>query len=201
MNLFTILFVSILFFQISCKKEPVDYSTALETCIPDTMKMIKDGDTIKLPYMNIDCILGAHLPEFSSVTMDQKPIDRRYFEGKVSVINFWFEGCKPCEAEMPGFNKLVEKYKSSAVNFLAIGRNSPEDIAEFIARKPFHFDHVSYGEPIIRGPFQSTWGYPVTIVADKQMKIVYAESGGMSDSTAVEIIQKKLIPVIDAALN
>ena len=186
--------------QLSCKNEIVDYNHALSACIPDTMFMMRETDTVAMPYLNIDCIIGAKLPSFSSVTMSDKKIDSSYFMGKVSVINFWFEGCQPCEAEMPGLNKLVEKYGSDAVNFLAIGRNSPKDITDFLLRKPFNFEHIAYGEPIIRGPFQSKWGYPVTIVADKDAKIIFAESGGIADSTAVELIQKKLIPVIDRAL-
>jgi thiol-disulfide isomerase/thioredoxin len=185
---------------LSCQKETIDYDSAVRSCVPDTMYLIGENDTIKSTYIDIHCIVGAQLPSFSSVTMDNVKIDSSYFSDRVSVINFWFEGCQPCEAEMPGLNKLVEKYKTKEVNFLAIGRNSPKDISDFLLRKPFNFEHIAYGEPIIRGPFQCTWGYPVTIVVDRNSKIIYAESGGITDSTAIEIIQKKLIPVIDGAL-
>ena len=185
---------------LSCNSKTIDYDTSLKACVPDTMFLVGETDTVKFPYLDIECIIGAQLPSFSSVTMDNRKIDSTYFTGKVSVINFWFEGCQPCEAEMPGLNKLVEKYDSNDVNFLAIGRNSPEDISDFLQRKPFSFEQIAYGEPIIQGPFKSKWGYPVTIVSDKNLKIIFAESGGISDSTAVEVIQRKLSPVIEAAL-
>jgi len=194
----TFVFLAII---MSCVTEPViDYQTAIKNCPIDTIRMIGAQDTMEYYTLDINGVIGAQLPEFVATTMDGKTIDKAYFDNKVSVINFWFEGCMPCEAEMPGFNKLVEIYASEPVTFLAIGRNSPTDIKDFVARKPFNFDHIAYGEPIIQDTFHARWGYPCTLVADKNMKIVYASHGGADDSTAITKIQAALIPVIEDAL-
>ena len=199
MNLLKI--ISVLFLFISCSSEPVmDYKTAFKNCPIDTIKMLGAEDTMEFYMPDINGLIGAQLPDFVATTLDGKTIDHTYFQDKVSVINFWFEGCHPCEAEMPGFNKLVERYDQKPVTFLAIGKNSPADIKDFIARKPFNFDHIAYGLPIIQDTFQACWGYPLTMVADKDMRIVYASHGGRDDSTAVGEIQAVLIPVIDDAL-
>ncbi len=191
--------------QISCKSEltsVISYEEALKVCTPDTMKMFGlENDTTFIPYLPVNCIVGAQLPAFSGMTMDSVSIDSIYLENKVTVINFWFIGCQPCEAEMPGLNMLVLKYKDQPVNFLAISRNSPTHIEDFLITNPFNFDHIAYGEPIIVGNFKASWGYPLNIVADRNNKIVYANSGGKTDSTAVEEIQRQLIPVIDEALK
>ena len=102
---------------------------------------------------------------------------------------------------MPGFNALVEKYKSKPVNFLAISRNKPEDIQEFVAERPFNVDHIALGESIANDIFHITWGYPTTIITDENYKIIFAKHGGADDSTAVQKIQDELIPVIDGALK
>ncbi|HZV71432.1 MAG TPA: TlpA disulfide reductase family protein [Saprospiraceae bacterium] len=188
-------------FYFACQKPPIDYATALATCKPDTIRMVIDKDTIVRLSPGIKCIIGSQLPEFSGLTMDGKKIDHDYLKGKVSVFNFWFIGCMPCEAEMPGFNRLTEKYKSSPVNFLAISRNSPKDIKEFLEKNPFTMDHIAYGEPLIVENFKHIWGYPTTIVADKHMKILFAKHGGRTDSLAISEIQKELIPIIDEALE
>jgi thiol-disulfide isomerase/thioredoxin len=198
-NYFFLLLTGLL--GLRCQKPPIDYNTAMDSCKPDTMEMYRSNDTLKMPYLKEVCIIGAQLPEFEDTTLDGKKINKAYLTGKVSVINFWFIGCHPCEAEMPGFNKLVEKYKSDHVNFLSISRNSPKDVQDFVAEHPFNFDHIAYGEPIIMGNFISKWGYPLTIVADQNLKILYAKSGGRDDSLAVVIIQKELTPVIDEALK
>lgn len=41
------------------------------------------------------------------------------FYGKPIIINFWATWCPPCKAELPGFNKLYNKY-GDRVNFLMI---------------------------------------------------------------------------------
>lgn len=185
----------------SCKNESsIDYHTALKNCPMDTIKMLGPNDTTEFYIPDIQGLIGAQLPEFVATTLDGKTVDKAYFLDKVSVINFWFEGCHPCEAEMPGFNKLVDRYIDKPVTFLAIGKNSPKDITDFIARKPFNFDHIAYGLPLVADTFQARWGYPLTMVADKDMRIVYASHGGRDDSSAVTEIQAALIPVIDKAL-
>ena len=187
---------------ISCKKEePISYDDALHNCKMDTMVMYGKGDTTKIPYVPISCINGAQLPLFEFKLMDGKPINADYFDKKINVINFWFIGCHPCEAEMPGFNALVEKYKGSPVNFLAISRNTPADIQEFIGEHPFNVDHIALGESVAKDIFHITWGYPTTIVADADYKIIYSHHGGPDDSTAVQKIKDELIPVIDGALK
>jgi thiol-disulfide isomerase/thioredoxin len=192
--------IAILSIFISCKSEPViDYKTAFKNCPMDTIRMYGPQGVSESYSPNLQGLIGAQLPEFTSTTIDQKEINKSYFEGKVSVINFWFEGCMPCEHEMPVFNKVVELYKDENVNFLAIGLNSPKDIEDFLLRKPFHFDHIAYGEPIIRDTFQSAWGYPITFVADKEMKIIFA-SRGLGDTSKVTSTQTEFIRVIEDAL-
>lgn len=185
----------------SCRNEsPLDYQTALKNCPIDTIKMFGPNDTMFFFQPEIEGLIGAQLPDFVATSMDGKTIDKNYFTEKVSVINFWFEGCHPCEDEMPVFNKLVEHYKDQDVNFLAIGRNSPDDIKDFLLRSPFNFDHIGYGEPIIIDTFKSVWGYPITFVADKDMKIL-SIFRGLGDTTKVTDAQIKFTQVIDDALT
>lgn len=180
----------------------VPYAEAIAALKPDTIVKNVDGGT--MTYFNVyhlDKLIGAQLPSFKAKTLEGKLISDEYFENKISVINFWFIGCHPCEAEIPGFNALRTKYKSQPVNFLAISRNSNENLKEFFTEHPFDMDQIPYGDSITNKVFQTKWGYPLTFVADKNMKIIAAFYGGKTDSTAVQEIQDKLIPVIDNALR
>ncbi|MDI3321735.1 TlpA family protein disulfide reductase [Pinibacter soli] len=69
-------------------------------------------------------------PSFSVVDVDGVKYDLQELKGKVVVLNFWFIGCAPCKKEMPELNKLVEKYKSKNVVFLAfeVNDNTPGKI-------------------------------------------------------------------------
>lgn len=178
------------------RKEPIiPYEEALKICIPDTMMHIMmDGDTSWDLPLNPDCIRGAQLPWFTATTMDGEKIDSVYYEDHVTVINFWFIGCKPCEEEMPGFNEIVKEYAGKPVNFLAISNNSPKHITEFLLEHPFNFKHVAYGEQIYRSNFQARWGYPMTLIVDDRMKIVKVFYRGMMgrDDEIVDAIENEL---------
>ncbi|MDH7462846.1 TlpA disulfide reductase family protein [Chitinophagaceae bacterium 26-R-25] len=69
-------------------------------------------------------------PLFSVADVDGVKYDLSELKGKVVVLNFWFIGCAPCKKEMPELNKLVEKYKSKNVVFLAfeVNDNTPGKI-------------------------------------------------------------------------
>ena len=175
------------------QRQLLEYNAAINTCTPDTMN--RNG-SISYAYWSADCLVGAQLPEFTATTMEGKKVDKNYFKGKVSVINFWFKGCLPCQMEMPAFNKLVKKYEAQPVNFLAIGRNTPEIITDFLKEHPFEFDQVANGDTIIQGAFQTRWGYPLTFVVDQHLKIIKTERG-MNELT----MEGELVPVIDAALK
>ena len=149
---------------------------------------------------NLVCIIGAKMPEFEAKTIDEKPIDKNYFSGKVNIINFWFDRCKPCIAEIPGFNALVKKYEGQDVNFLAISTDKKIDIETYIQKAPFNFDHVAQGTDLYRKTFKSKSGFPYTLVIDKQNIIRHVISGGRVDSLAIQMIQDKLVPVIDQYL-
>jgi hypothetical protein len=49
--------------------------------------------------------------------------------------------------------------------------------------------------------FNLRWGFPTTFLLNKNAEVILAFSGGKSDSTAVEEIKNKLIPVIEKELK
>jgi thiol-disulfide isomerase/thioredoxin len=101
-------------FLMSCTEEKLlSYEDAIKNCKPDTMLMFGKEDTTKILQLSLSCLEGAQLPLFETTMMDGSKLNPDYFEGKISIINFWFIGCKPCEEEMPGFNVLVENIKAS----------------------------------------------------------------------------------------
>ena len=195
-------FVFWFLFLMGCSEEkPLSYEDAIKNCKPDTMLMIGKEDTIKIPELPLSCLEGAQLPLFETAMMDGRALNPDYFEGKISIINFWFIGCKPCEEEMPGFNALVEKYREEPVQFLAFSLNKPEDIKEFCNEHPFNVDHVAMAELIIQDFFKYTWGYPVTMVADQHGKIIHIQRASQKKVPLDQGLQEDLIPVIDEALK
>ncbi|MEP6792768.1 MAG: TlpA disulfide reductase family protein [Saprospiraceae bacterium] len=185
--------------EMACEEKPKDYYAAISSCASYQIKT-KDLGTITItPYDK--CMLGTRLPDFEGVSMEGKTIDKSYFRGKVTVINLWHIGCGPCVAEIPGLNKLVEKYNTEDVNFLAISRNTTNEMLNFLSCHPYNFDQIVYGLPIITSNFKYKGSYPLTIVMDEYSTILYAHSGGRVDSTAIDDVQLALTPVIDKVLG
>lgn len=145
---------------------------------------------------------GYSAPSFKMYSLNGDTITHQSILGNPTVINFWFIGCPPCEAEIPGFNILADKYKSKDVNFIAVGKNDPKYLEEFFKENPWNFTHINdpYSK-IINDTFQIKWGYPTTFILDKTGVIQDAFSGGPTDSTATEVLLSKVEPVLDKLLK
>lgn len=152
-------------------------------------------------YPNPECILGAQIPEFEAISLEGVKINRETLLGKPSVLNFWFTTCAPCVAEIPGFNSIVDKFGPDQVNFIAFGRDSKEDVKEFLRETPWKFLQVADAQGIMTEKFRLPWGFPTTFVLNRHAEIVQVFCGGQTDSTAIVEIQKKLIPIIEMALK
>jgi peroxiredoxin len=163
-------------------------------------KIFEDnGGTGLFPQPN--CLEGFNLPTFNAISTLNDSINTKKLKGKPTVINLWFVGCPPCEAEVPGLNQLANKYYDK-VNFIAIGRNSDKYLSEFLENNEWTFKHINDpNEEIIRNSFNHVWGFPTTFIADKNGKIVKAFSGGKTDSTAVQSIINEIEPTLKAMIN
>jgi thiol-disulfide isomerase/thioredoxin len=63
--------------------------------------------------------VGSRLPDFSVRDLQGRPLSSDDLRGKVVLIDFWATWCEPCKKEMPGYQKLVDRYGSRG--FVAVG--------------------------------------------------------------------------------
>lgn len=63
--------------------------------------------------------IGSHLPEFAVKDLRGRNLSSADLRGKVVLIDFWGTWCQPCKKEMPGYQKLVDRY--GAQGFVVIG--------------------------------------------------------------------------------
>ncbi len=187
---------------ISClSAQGYTYEDGLRNCDSIRDEINKQNDSAgQWMRLRADCLTGATLPDFTATTMDGKTIDRNYFLGKVTLINFWMKTCGPCISEIPGLNRLKEKFGTEKVNFLSIGRCNEEDAIAFLKLHPWNFDQVRNGLPLIEDVFKFEWGYPVTMLVNKQGQIVMAFNGGVIGDNG-QIIENRLTPRIEEELG
>jgi len=176
------------------------YEEGLENCNRIQKEKEKDNPNA-FSLGDPDCVVGSQIPEFEASTMEGKKINRELLKGKISIVNFWFTSCPPCVAEIPGLNSIVERYGGTKINYIAIGRDNSQDIKDFLTENPWKFEHIPNGNEIMQNNFKLRWGFPTTFLLNKNAEVILAFSGGKSDSTAVEEIQNKLIPIIEKELK
>lgn len=91
------------------------------------VKVNKLESDVKIPEIALENQFGE-LKSFSD------------YKGKVLLVDFWFQGCKPCLEEMKFFPELLKKYDSElAIMSISI---DPKERTEFLIKqkpKPWNF--------------------------------------------------------------
>ncbi len=83
------------------------------------------------------------LPDFEYVTMKGEKVSSKSLAGKVIVLNFWFIACKPCVAEMPMLNDMVQQYKDKPeVVFLALSFDKCDQVKQFLEKTKFNYQAI-----------------------------------------------------------
>ncbi len=115
------------------------------------------------------------------LTNDKKTVDNQSIKGKVVFINFWFEGCHPCMAEMDALNKLFEKMKDKKdFVFITVTWDNDETIKRVTQKFSLIFD-IFAASPAECQRLNFGCGYPTSVVLDKKGIVKYRHSGGTND--------------------
>ena len=116
---------------------------------------------------------GKNLPDFKGLTINNKPFSNANLKNQIVVINFWFEKCPPCIAEMPELNKLAAKYSVKGVKFIGITHDTPASAKSFQKRNGYKYEIVSLSNDEIR-KLNINHGFPSNVLVGKDGKIMYA---------------------------
>lgn len=83
----------------------------------------------------------------SSMTdLEGKPVAMD--ENKLVFINVWATWCGPCNMEMPGIQKLYDKYKAhEKVAFYIVSDEDAETVNPFIERKGYNLPFYQFAGP------------------------------------------------------
>ena len=110
-------------------------------------------------------------------------------KGKPYIINFWATWCPPCQAEIPDLAAFHAVHKD-AVDFYAV--NLQEDAApveKFMAERKADL-------PVVldtKGTAATLYGVraiPTTVVVDKEGKVAYRKTGGVTKEELEDVIGK-----------
>jgi thiol-disulfide isomerase/thioredoxin len=114
--------------------------------------------------------IGSRLPEFLVKDLQGREISSADLRGKVVLIDFWAEWCQPCKKEMPGYQKLLDRYGYRG--FVVIGfkfdtMRDMEDPVLFAKKLGVQYP-LAVATDDLKQTFGGIEGLPTTMIYDRQ---------------------------------
>ena len=145
---------------------------------------------------------GTAFPKFEGSDLEGNPVDNSLFAGNAfTVVNFWFNGCKPCVEELDDLNALNEKVKAQGGEVVGINTETLDGNADNIATAKkilesvgASFRNIYFDPDSEAGKFAlGIMAFPTTCVVDRQGNIVGEPIMGGIDQEANMATLEKLI--------
>src|SRR5215471_20844508 len=138
--------------------------------------------------------VGSSLPGLSVKDLQGHPLSSADLRGKVVLIDFWATWCQPCRKEMPGYQKLADKYGPRGlvvIGFKFDTMPDMEDPIEFAKGIGVHYP-LAVATDDVKTRFGGIEGLPTTLLYDRngvlRMKVI-----GFEYTKTVEAALKPLL--------
>ena len=146
--------------------------------------------------------------DFSGEDFDGNKVDNSLFSGNaVTVVNFWFTGCKPCVAELSKLNELNDAIKSMGGEVVGINtetfdgnKTAIKEAASVLESQGVKYRNLSIDSSSAAGKYASEiMAFPTTILVDRNGNIVGEPMlGGIDNKDNYDALMKQIQSVIDA---
>ncbi len=148
-----------------------DENNALKEVIVVKSSIAQARNTLNpAEFANTKELIDNIPPDFQGEDIYGKFYDTENLAGKVVVLKFWFQACKPCLDEIPELNQLVAQYRdNSEVVFLAPSLDRKASILSFLQRMPFHYSIIPDARKIAHN--YNVPGYPTHVVINRFGKV------------------------------
>ena len=146
--------------------------------------------------------------DFSGQDYEGNTVDESLFSNNaVTVVNFWFTGCKPCVAELSKLNELNDAIKSMGGEVVGINtetfdanKDAIKEAASVLESQGAKYRNLSIDSDSAAGKYASDiMAFPTTILVDRNGNIVGEPMlGGIDNQDNYDTLMKQIQSVIDA---
>ena len=145
---------------------------------------------------------------FSGQDFDGNSVDESLFSANaVTVVNFWFTGCKPCVAELSMLNELNNTLKAMGGEVIGINTETfdgneaaMKEAAAVLESQGAKYRNISIDSASDAGKYASDiMAFPTTILVDRNGNIVGDPIlGGIDNQDNYDSLMQQIQSVIDA---
>jgi thiol-disulfide isomerase/thioredoxin len=114
--------------------------------------------------------IGSHLPDFSVKDLQGREISSADLRGRLVLVDFWATWCQPCKKEMPGYQKLLDRYGSrgfTVIGFKFDTMMDMEDPVQFAKKIGVRYP-LAVAPDDLKQKFGGIEGLPTTMLYDRQ---------------------------------
>ena len=144
---------------------------------------------------------GMLFPQFVAMAGKQE-ICNTTLEGKIVFVNFWFEACPPCIAEMDALNALYKKFHAdTCFEFISFTHEQAANIPMLKRRHRMAYKVASVSNNECYRLNQNN-GFPTSIIIGKDGRIIRLFTGGTTNrKEAAAFIRHEIYPILSTALH
>ena len=138
--------------------------------------------------------IGSHLPDFATRDLRGRRISSAALYGKVVLVDFWATWCQPCQKEMPGYQKLADRYRAHGLAVMGFKLDIMADTEEpraFARRLGIRYP-LAVATDELKNKFGGIEGLPTTLIYDRQ-GILRQKIIGFEYTNVIEADLKKLL--------
>ncbi len=125
-------------------------------------------------------------------TLDGKAQSLAQWRGKVLVVNLWATWCEPCRQEIPALMRLSKKYSSKNVQFVGIGIDQVDKIAEYASSMGIDYTLLVGGAEslAVSAKLGNHAGVlPYTVVVGGDGALAYTHAGAVTEAAMEEVLR------------
>ena len=144
---------------------------------------------------------------FKGKDLDGNDVDDSLFaKNKVTVVNFWFSGCKPCVGELSKLNELNEKLKEMGGEVVGINTDTLDnneagikEAKEILKAQGASYKNLTFDSNSTVGKYAGNiMAFPTTVLVDKDGNIVGEPlMGGIDDQANYDQLMEQIQAVIN----